>query len=54
MSKYWLFFYFNIIKNGHHTDWLGKNYNNTDFTPFYFKLDNYNVLKILVKWDLLI
>ena len=25
-----------------------KNCNNPDFTPFYFKLDNFNVLKILL------
>ena len=33
---------------GHHTDRLRKNCNNNDFTAFYFKLDNINVLKILL------
>ena len=32
----------------HHTDRLHKNCNNNDFTPFYFKLDNFNVLNILL------
>ena len=31
-----------------HTDRLRKNCNNNDFIPFYFKLDNFNVLKILL------
>ena len=34
---------------GHHTDRLRKNCNNNDFTPFYFKLDNFNVLKMLLQ-----
>ena len=33
---------------GHHTDRLRKNCNNNDFTPFYFKSDSFNVLKILL------
>ena len=36
---------------GHHTDRLRKNCNSNDFAPFYFKLDNFNVLKILLWWD---
>ena len=31
-----------------HTDRLRKNCNNNDFTAFYFKLVNFNVLKILL------
>ena len=27
---------------------IRKDCNNTDFAPFYFKLDNFNVLKILL------
>ena len=33
---------------GHHTDGLRKNCNNNDFTTFYCKLDNFNVLNILL------
>ena len=32
----------------HYTEWLRKNCNNNDFTPLYFTLDNFNILKILL------
>ena len=34
---------------GHHTDRLRKNCSNNGFVSFYFKLDNFNVLKILLQ-----
>ena len=33
---------------------LPKNCNNNDFTPFYFKLENFNILKIFIIKNLLI
>ena len=33
---------------GNHTDRLRKSCNNNVFTPFYFTLDNFNILKVLL------